>query len=156
MSSLIALLYLPWFAPLAGVVTVCNVREGEQVRTGELLYRVEDPTSLIVYGELAAADAPGRDRELLQWVAADIGDGARFESPVQKEIHAHYLQQAVQIEILLIQRCFARFNFGHVQNVVDQFPGVPRCSRRAWHHDCGVRIFLSAIGWLRLRHAEPG
>ena len=25
-------------------------------------------------------------------------DGARFNSPVQKEIHAHYLDQAVQVE----------------------------------------------------------
>jgi HlyD family secretion protein len=44
-------------APLAGVVTVCNAREGEQVRTGELLYRVEDPESLIVYGDLPVRQA---------------------------------------------------------------------------------------------------
>jgi RND family efflux transporter MFP subunit len=44
-------------APLAGVVTVCNVREGEQVRTGELLYRVEDTASLIVYGDLPVRQA---------------------------------------------------------------------------------------------------
>lgn len=30
------------------------------------------------------------------WV--ELTDGARFNSPVQKEIHAHYMQQAVQIE----------------------------------------------------------
>jgi RND family efflux transporter MFP subunit len=44
-------------APLAGVVTVCNVREGEQVKVGDLLYRVEDPVSLIVYGDLPVRQA---------------------------------------------------------------------------------------------------
>jgi len=44
-------------APLAGVVTVCNVREGEQVKAGDLLYRVEDPASLIVYGDLPVRQA---------------------------------------------------------------------------------------------------
>ena len=44
-------------APLAGVVTLCNVLEGEQVRTGELLYRVEDPASLIVYADLPVRQA---------------------------------------------------------------------------------------------------
>ncbi len=44
-------------APLAGVVTLCNVREGEQVRTGDLLYRVEDPKSLIVWCDLPVRQA---------------------------------------------------------------------------------------------------
>lgn len=44
-------------APLPGVVTLCNVREGEQVRTGDLLYRVEDPKSLIVWGDLPVRQA---------------------------------------------------------------------------------------------------
>ncbi len=50
-------------SPLEGVVTFCNVREGERVRTGDLLYRVEDPSSLVLYGNLpvreAARVAPG-------------------------------------------------------------------------------------------------
>lgn len=44
-------------APLPGVVTLCNVREGEQVRSGELLYRVEDLKSLIVWGDLPVRQA---------------------------------------------------------------------------------------------------
>jgi multidrug efflux pump subunit AcrA (membrane-fusion protein) len=39
-------------APYPGVVTACSVREGEHVRVGDLLYRVEDPRSLIVYADL--------------------------------------------------------------------------------------------------------
>jgi len=44
-------------SPLKGVVTLCNVREGEQVRTGDLLYRVEDPSSLVIYGNLPVREA---------------------------------------------------------------------------------------------------
>jgi RND family efflux transporter MFP subunit len=44
-------------SPLQGVVTYCNVREGERVRTGDLLYRVEDPRSLVLYGSLPVREA---------------------------------------------------------------------------------------------------
>lgn len=44
-------------SPLEGVVTFCNVREGERVRAGDLLYRVEDPSSLVVYGNLPVREA---------------------------------------------------------------------------------------------------
>jgi membrane fusion protein (multidrug efflux system) len=50
-------------SPLEGVVTYCNVREGERVRAGDLLYRVEDEASLVLWGNLpvreAARVAPG-------------------------------------------------------------------------------------------------
>ena len=57
-------------APLKGVVTYCDVRPGERVRTGDLLYRVEDPTSLIVYGDIPVRQA----------VRVEIGDPVRIES----------------------------------------------------------------------------
>ncbi len=44
-------------SPIAGVVTLCNVREGERVRMGDLLYRVEDPRSLVVYAQVPAREA---------------------------------------------------------------------------------------------------
>jgi multidrug efflux pump subunit AcrA (membrane-fusion protein) len=44
-------------SPIAGVVTLCNVREGERVRTGEVLYKVEEPDTLVVYGNLPVRDA---------------------------------------------------------------------------------------------------
>jgi nitrilase len=44
---------------------------------------------LIVFGEALLPGYPF-------WIGWT--DGARFNSPVQKEIHAHYMQQAVQIE----------------------------------------------------------
>lgn len=48
-------------------------------------------------------------------------DGARFNSPIQKEIHAHYLQQAVQIEA------------GHLQGV---------CQAAAQHH---IAVILGCV-----------
>jgi multidrug efflux pump subunit AcrA (membrane-fusion protein) len=44
-------------SPIAGVVTLCNVREGERVRAGEVLYRVEEPDTLVLYGNLPVRDA---------------------------------------------------------------------------------------------------
>jgi RND family efflux transporter MFP subunit len=44
-------------SPLAGVVTLCNVREGERVRTGDVLYKVEDTGTLVLYGNLPVRDA---------------------------------------------------------------------------------------------------
>ena len=44
---------------------------------------------LIVFGEALLPGYPF-------WI--ELTDGARFNSPVQKDIHAHYMQQAVQIE----------------------------------------------------------
>jgi len=44
---------------------------------------------LVVFGEALLPGYPF-------WI--ELTDGARFNSPIQKEIHAHYMQQAVQIE----------------------------------------------------------
>ncbi len=44
-------------APFPGVVTVCNVRAGQRVRAGDLLYRVEDTSTLVVYGDLPVRQA---------------------------------------------------------------------------------------------------
>jgi len=61
-------------SPLAGVVTLSNVREGERVKTGDVLFKVEDPGSLVLYGNLPVRDAarvePG-DPVTLESSAAD-------------------------------------------------------------------------------------
>jgi nitrilase len=44
---------------------------------------------LLVFGEALLPGYPF-------WV--DLTDGARFNSKVQKEIHAHYMDQAIQVE----------------------------------------------------------
>ena len=50
---------------------------------------VKEKSHLVVFGEALVPGYPF-------WV--ERTDGARFNSPIQKEIHAHYLDQAVQIE----------------------------------------------------------
>ncbi len=54
-----------------------------------ILQAADNKCQLVVFGEALIPGYPF-------WV--DRTDGARFNSPVQKEIHAHYLDQAVQIE----------------------------------------------------------
>ena len=59
---------------------------------------------LVVFGEALLPGYPF-------WL--ELTDGARFNSPVQKEIHAHYLQNAVQIEDGHLDRlCAAASRYG--------------------------------------------
>ncbi|MEE8106930.1 MAG: efflux RND transporter periplasmic adaptor subunit [Planctomycetota bacterium] len=44
-------------APFHGVVTFCDLREGERVRVGDHLYTIEDPKSLVVYARIPVRDA---------------------------------------------------------------------------------------------------
>jgi len=44
-------------APFAGIVTMCDVRVGERVRTGDLLYRVENTATLVVYADVPVRQA---------------------------------------------------------------------------------------------------
>lgn len=53
---------------------------------------------LVVFGEALLPGYPF-------WI--ELTDGARFNSPLQKDIHAHYLQNAIQIEA------------GHLNNLCD-------------------------------------
>ena len=49
----------------------------------------EEQCQIVVFGEALLPGYPF-------WI--ELTDGARFNSPIQKEIHAHYMNQAVQIE----------------------------------------------------------
>jgi len=44
-------------SPLRGVVTACTVREGQMVKVGQELYRIEDTSKLVVYGEIPVRQA---------------------------------------------------------------------------------------------------
>ena len=50
---------------------------------------VKEGCQLVVFGEALLPGYPF-------WI--ELTDGARFNSPFQKEIHAHYMQNAIQIE----------------------------------------------------------
>jgi nitrilase len=66
----------------------------DQVRTLDKINKyvsqaAEAGCQLVVFGEALLPGYPF-------WI--ERTDGARFDSPVQKDLHAHYMQQAVQIE----------------------------------------------------------
>jgi nitrilase len=65
-------------------------RQGTLDKVGEYVARAAaQGCQMVVFGEALAPGYPF-------WL--EHTDGARFNSPLQKEIHAHYLDQAVQIE----------------------------------------------------------
>jgi len=57
------------------------------------------------------------------WI--ELTDGARFNSPLQKDIHAHYLQNAIQIEAghlnILCEAAAHRCNFCIRLHAEDRF-----------------------------------
>ncbi|MDH3592152.1 MAG: efflux RND transporter periplasmic adaptor subunit [Planctomycetota bacterium] len=44
-------------SPIPGVVTQCEVQQGELVKAGTLLFRIEDPSALVVYAKLPVRQA---------------------------------------------------------------------------------------------------
>jgi nitrilase len=75
---------------LAQMAPVWLDREKTVDKAVEYTQRAADQgCRLVVFGEALLPGYPF-------WI--EITDGARFNSPLQKEIHAHYMQQAVQIE----------------------------------------------------------
>ncbi len=44
-------------SPMRGVVTACNVREGQIVKVGQELYRIEDTSRLVAYGDIPVRQA---------------------------------------------------------------------------------------------------
>ena len=75
---------------LAQIAPVWLNRERTLAKIAEYVNRAAGGgCQLVAFGEALVPGYPF-------WV--ELTDGARFNSPVQKEIHAHYMQQAVQIE----------------------------------------------------------
>jgi len=66
-------------APFEGVVTFCELREGERVRVGDHLYTIEDPKSLVVYARIPVRDAarvqPGSAVHVTSTAAAEQTNG---------------------------------------------------------------------------------
>lgn len=76
-----------------GLAQIAPVWVDREATIGKIIERIEEAAEqncqLVVFGEALLPGYPF-------WV--ELTDGARFNSPVQKELHAHYLDQAVQIE----------------------------------------------------------
>lgn len=75
---------------IAQIAPVWLNREGTLAKIVEYVGRAaESNCHLVAFGEAVLPGYP-------IWI--DWTDGSRFDSPVQKRIHAHYVDQAVQIE----------------------------------------------------------
>lgn len=76
-----------------GLAQIAPVWLDREATLAKIIARLEEAAvkdcHLVIFGEALLPGYPF-------WV--DLTDGARFNSPVQKTIHAHYLDQAVQIE----------------------------------------------------------
>jgi len=93
---------------------------------------------LVAFGEALVPGYPF-------WI--ELTDGARFDAPVQKQLHAHYLDQAVQIEA------------GHLQSVCDAARDraicvivgiIERPSDRGGHSIYASLVYIDAEGGVQL------
>ena len=97
---------------------------------------------LVVFGEALLPGYPF-------WI--ELTEGARFNSPLQKEIHAHYLQNAVQIEA------------GHLNGLCEAAADrriavvlgcIERASDRGGHSIYAALIYIDPSGVIRSVHRK--
>ena len=97
---------------------------------------------LIVFGEALLPGYPF-------WI--ELTDGARFNSSVQKEIHAHYLQNAVQIEAGHLNRlCEAATQ----HRIAVAFGCIERALDRGGHSIYASLIYIDSGGIIRSVHRK--
>lgn len=98
--------------------------------------------ALVVFGEALLPGYPF-------WI--ELTDGARFNSPVQKEIHAHYLQQAVQIEAGdLKPLCDVALKRG-----IAVYVGcIERAADRGGHSLYCSLVYIDALGIIQSTHRK--
>ena len=98
--------------------------------------------TLVTYGEGLVPGYPF-------WI--ERTDGARFESPVQKALHAHYLDQAVQIErgdLAPITRAAAELGVAVVVGCIE------RPADRGGHSVYASLVYIDAAGVIRSVHRK--
>jgi len=79
-------------------------------------------------------------------------DGARFDSAIQKSLHAHYLDQAVQIEAGHLERvCEA----ARTHNIAVIVGCIERPSDRGGHSVFASLVYIDATGAMASRVATP-
>ena len=102
----------------------------------------EDGCQLVAFGEALLPGYPF-------WI--ELTDGARFNSPVQKEIHAHYVDQAVLIEAGHLDRlCRAA-----AENRVAVYIGcIERAADRGGHSLYCSLVYIDAGGNIRSIHRK--
>ena len=97
---------------------------------------------LVVFGEALLPGYPF-------WI--ELTDGARFNSSLQKDIHAHYMQNAVQLEAGHLDRlCEAAAN----KQIVVVLGCIERASDRGGHSIYAALIYIDQSGVIRSVHRK--
>lgn len=97
---------------------------------------------LVVFGEALLPGYPF-------WI--ELTDGARFNSPVQKEIHAHYVQNAIQVEAGHLNRlCEAVAQ----QRIAVVLGCIERAADRGGHSIYASLIYIDPSGIIRSVHRK--
>ena len=97
---------------------------------------------LVAFGEALVPGYPF-------WI--ELTDGARFDSPVQKALHAHYLDQAVQIEAGHLARvCEAAKSRG----IVVVVGCIERPAERGGHSVYASLVYIDATGAILSVHRK--
>ncbi len=97
---------------------------------------------LVAFGEALVPGYPF-------WI--ELTDGARFDSPVQKALHAHYLEQAVQIEAGHLGRVC---EVAKARRVVVIVGCIERPSDRGGHSVYASLVYISAKGEILSVHRK--
>jgi nitrilase len=97
---------------------------------------------LVVFGEALLPGYPF-------WI--ELTDGARFNSPLQKEIHAHYMQNAIQIEAGdLNSLCEAAAR----QHIAVVLGCIERAADRGGHSLYAALVYIDPSGTIRSVHRK--
>ncbi len=97
---------------------------------------------LVAFGEALVPGYPF-------WI--ELTDGARFDAPVQKRLHAHYLEQAVQIEAGQLQSvCDA----ARARSICVILGCIERPSERGGHSIYASLVYIDARGEVRSVHRK--
>jgi nitrilase len=78
-------------------------------------------------------------------------DGARFNSPTQKEIHAHYMEQAVQIEAGHLEELYAAAREGKIAVLCGC---IERPADRGGHSLYASLVYIDAQGVIQSVHRK--
>lgn len=97
---------------------------------------------LVVFGESLLPGYP---------IWLDLTDGARFNSPIQKRIHAHYVDQAVQIErgdLAPLQQVCAQRNIAAYVGIIE------RAANRGGHSVYCSLVYIDTNGEIQSVHRK--
>lgn len=129
-----------------GVAQIAPVWLNRAATTAKILLHVELAAqagcAVVCFGEALLPGYPF-------WLA--LTDGARFNSPVQKDLHAHYLDQAVQIEAGHLQPLCAAASRHRIAIVVGC---VERPADRGGHSLYCSLVCIDGTGILRTVHRK--